>query len=195
MKKLTLPLCLLLTLCLADRAPAAAPATGYRFDGTMSRQVLDNYLSRAISMEGLLNGRGDLDDDLRMLKETGAKFIGRSLCLWGGEADFQRNLERAKQLIPKVHTADPDMILQACVFEIVTTQVETVPVPSWAFEAFGQPVERRNFRYAEMIYPQGQRRDWGRGGSVPDISRPETKLWFYCQAVSYIDLGIEAIHF
>ncbi|MFI5461039.1 MAG: hypothetical protein ACHRXM_37000 [Isosphaerales bacterium] len=46
----------------------------------MSQDVLDNYLCRAISTEGLLNGRGDLDDDIRMLKSTGAKYIGRSLC-------------------------------------------------------------------------------------------------------------------
>jgi hypothetical protein len=37
----------------------------YHFDGTMSRTVQENYLSRAISMEGLLNGRGDLDDNIR----------------------------------------------------------------------------------------------------------------------------------
>ena len=108
-------------------ARADSKSDAYRFDGTMSREVLDNYLSRAISMEGLLNGRGDLDDNIRMLKSIGAKFIGRSLCLWGGEANLLRNLERAKQQIPKVHAADPEMILQACVFEIVTAQVEQVP--------------------------------------------------------------------
>jgi len=46
-----------------------------------------------------------------------------------------------------------------------------------------------------MIYPEGRRRDWGPNASVPDVSRTETKLWFYFQAASYIDLGIEAIHF
>jgi len=85
----------------------------YRFDGTMSRAVLGTYLSRAISMEGLLNGRGDLGDNIRMLKATGAKFIGRGLCLWTGEANLLRNLKRAKEQLPKVHAADPDMILQA----------------------------------------------------------------------------------
>ncbi len=35
---------------------------------------------------------------------------------------------------------------------------------------------------------------WGKSG-VPDISRPETKLLFYFLAASYIDLGIEGIHF
>jgi hypothetical protein len=123
----------------------------YHFDGTISREVLDNYLSRSISMEGLLNGRGDLDDNIRMLKSTGAKFIGRSLCLWGGEGNLVRNLERAKQQLPKVHQADPEMILQACIFEIVTAQVDQVPVPDWAFVALGQPVEKRDFRYADML--------------------------------------------
>jgi hypothetical protein len=168
----------------------------YRFDGTISREVLEHYLSRSISMEGLLNGRGDLDDNIRMLKETGAKFIGRALCLWGGEADLLRNLERARTQVPRNHAADPEMVLQACIFEIVTTQVERIPVPGWAFVALGRPVEARNFRYADMLYPDGRRVDqWRRGQSVPDVSRPETKLWFYFLAASYIDLGIEALHF
>jgi hypothetical protein len=60
----------------------------------------------------------------------------------------------------------------------------------------GRPVETRNFRYADMLYPDGRRRNqWGRNSSVPDVSRPETKLWFMFLAASYIDLGIEAIHF
>lgn len=177
-------------------AKIASKPRNYRFDKKISREVLENYLTRSISMEGLLNGRGDLEDNIRMLKSTGAKFIGRSLCLWAGEANLLRNLQRAKVQIPRVHAADPEMILQACVFEIVTTQVEQIPVPDWAFKAMGQPVEKRNFRYADMLSLDGRRHNqWGRGSSVPDVSRPETKLWFYFLAASYIDLGIEAIHF
>ena len=37
-------------------------------------------------------------------------------------------------------------------------------------------------------------RSWGRMGGVPDVSQPETQLWFYFLAVSYIDLGFEGIH-
>jgi hypothetical protein len=174
--------------------PANLPPGGYEFDGTISRKVLENYLSRAITMEGLLNGRGDLNDNIRMLKSSGAKFIGRSICLWGGESNLLRNFERAKQQAPVVHAADPKMILEACIFEIVSRQVEQVPVPSWAFEALGRPVETRNFRYADIIYPEGQGRKWGTNAAVPDVSKPETKLWFYFLARSYIDLGFEAIH-
>lgn len=178
-----------------DPLPAAPRSGRYGFDRAISREALENYLSRAISMEGLLNGRGDLNDNVRMLTSIGAKFIGRSLCLWAGEANFLSNLERAKRQASVVLAADPEMLLQACVFEIVTSQVDTVPAPDWVFAAFGREAERRNFRFADMIYPEGQRRDWGKDASVPDISRPETQLWFFYQATSYIDLGFEAIHF
>jgi hypothetical protein len=88
------------------------------------------------------------------------------------------------------------MILQACIFESVSKQVEHVPIPDWAFTALGPPVEKRNFRYADMLYPDGRRRNqWRRNSSVPDVSQPETKLWFYFLAASFIDLGFEAVHF
>jgi hypothetical protein len=167
----------------------------YKFSRTISREVLQNYLSRAISMEGLLNGRGDFADNVRMLRHIGAKYIGRSICLWGGEAKLLDNFQRARRLRPQVHAADQDMILEACIFEIVTTQVEQVPVPDWAFIALGLPPETRNFRYDAMLYPLPQRtRSWGSNGGVPDVSQTETQLWFYFLAASYIDLGFEGLH-
>ncbi len=174
----------------------AAEDIVYRFDKIISREVLENYLSRAISMEGMFNGRGDLEDNIRMLKGTGAKFIGRSLCLWGGEGKLLGNLDRAREQILKARSIGDELIFQACIFEIVSAQVDEVPVPDWAFKALGQPGGKRNFRYADMLYPDGRRKDqWGNGASVPDVSQPETQLWFYFLAASYIDIGIEAIHF
>jgi hypothetical protein len=176
--------------------PAAGQARDYRFDGRISPPVLSNYLSRAMTVLDLLTEKGDLADNLRMLRATGVKFAGRSVYLWGSEADLPRRLELARKNSAKVRQADPDIILQAGIFEIVTRQVERLAVPDWAFTALGRPVERRNFRYKEMIYADGRMRDpWGRDASVPDVSRPETKLWFYYLAVSYLDAGIEAFHF
>ena len=111
----------------------------------ISRQVLDNYLSRSISIEGLLNDKGDLSDNIRMLKDTGAKYIRRSICFWGGEANLLQNFERARTQIPQVRAADPEMLLEACIFEIVTTGVEQVPVQDWCLYGLaGLPVEKRN---------------------------------------------------
>jgi hypothetical protein len=168
----------------------------YWFRKSISRPVLERFLSRAITMEGLLNGKGDLADNIRMLQDVGAKYIGRSICLWGGEGRLLQNLERARQQFPQVRAIGDEVIFEACIFEIVTKQVDEIPVPAWVFVALKQPVETRNFSYTEMLYAQGTRvNQWGEGSSVPDVSRMETKLWFYFLAVSYIEIGFEAIHF
>jgi hypothetical protein len=167
----------------------------YKFNGTISRNVLENYLDRSITMQSLLIGKGDFNDNLRLIKNTGSKFIGRSVCQWGEEADIPKNLQQEKQLATKVHESDPDIILQACIFEIVTNQVNQLAIPEWAFTALGAPAEKRNFKYEAMLYPDGKfKNQWGKG-SVPDISQLETKLYFYYLAVSYINIGIEGIHF
>ena len=57
--------------------------------------------------------------------------------------------------MPKAAPPISILILQACVFEIVSMQVEEVPVPEWVFAAFGQPVEKRNFRDAEITASRG----------------------------------------
>jgi hypothetical protein len=195
-----LALSLLGLLCANPFAPAAETNSvsrpgGFEFDRIISRQTLDNYLSRSITMEGVLHGRGDLDDNIRMIKQIGAKYIGRALCLWNAENDFTNNLQRAREAVPRVRAADPDIVLEACVFETVTPKINQIAIPDWVFTAFGLPVERRNFRFDDIIYPEGQRRAMGRGAQVPDESRLETQLWFYYQAVSYIDAGCEGIHF
>jgi hypothetical protein len=187
--------------CFAARMPGANAPNKFKFEKTVSRQTLENYLSRAITEQDLLLNRGNFDDNLRMLKTVGAKFIGRSICLWGRESKLLENLALAKQRAQDVHRADPDMILQACIFEIVTKQVEKVPVPAWAFTAFGLPVTKRNFRYEDMLFADGRYNDlwrkdasWRQDSSVPDVSRPETQLYFYFLGVSFIDAGCEAIH-
>jgi xylan 1,4-beta-xylosidase len=46
-----------------------------------------------------------------------------------------------------------------------------------------------------MLYPDGRFKDhWRKGNSVPDVSRLETKLYFYFLGASYINVGCEAIH-
>lgn len=189
---------LALGLVLAARAGSLPGRTSgpYGFDGKVSRTVLENYLSRAITIQGLLTRQDDFEDNLRMIRHIGAKFIGRSVCQWGGEDRLLDNFAIEKKLIPQVHRADPDIILEACIFEIVTSKVDQVAIPAWAFAAFGLKTEKRNFRYENMLFTDGRFHDqWGSGASVPDVSRPETQLWFYYLARNYIDMGIEAIHF
>ena len=47
-----------------------------------------------------------------------------------------------------------------------------------------------------MLYPFGHRHNhWSKGSSVPDMSRLETRMWFFYVAKRWIDMGVEAIHF
>ena len=82
--------CLLACCCL----PVKAQNSDYHFDGQgISREVLENYLDRSITMVYLLmpdkpEGRRVYNyhaDDMRMVKNLGAKFIGRAIYRWGGE--------------------------------------------------------------------------------------------------------------
>jgi len=137
-------------VCFADSNSTGRPG-GFQFDGKICRQVLENYLSRSICVEGLLNGRGPLTDDIRMITNCGAKYVARALCLWGAENDFLANIKRAREVVPQVLAADPEIVLEACVFEIVGPKVSQIAIPDWVFKDLGQTIEQRNFRYEDMI--------------------------------------------
>ena len=177
----------------------------FQFDALISRQVLENYLNRSISFAELLhddlekprNRRGvDPRDHIRLILSSKAKFVGRALLLWGQERFLPDLLRTAKPYAEALHKADPQIILQGATFEIVSPGVESIPVQAKVFAGFGLPYQHRNFRYRDMLYADGRFVNyWGRSSSVPDMSRLETRMWFYFLAQSYIDVGIEAIHF
>lgn len=170
----------------------------YFFDGKPAPEVLDRYLDRAVTMAGLMSDEyPDKDADIDFIVETGARFVGRAIVMWGGETRIvdQDWLARARAVAEKVHEASPDVILQGCCFEIVTGLVNEIPVPAWAFEALGLPVEERNFNRDAMLFPDGKyARVWGSENSVPDIRQKETQLWYMTLIGNYVDLGCEAVH-
>lgn len=195
---------LLVSVCIISNMGIAETARrDYRFNGSISRVVLDNYLSRATTYCELLTPEGTrerpkcpLEEGIRFLTNTGAKFVGRSIYMWGGESRLPELLKQGKAAAEKVHQADADILLQACAFEIATSEVATLAIPEWVFAAFGLRPEQRNFNLDAMRYPPNQYHDtWGRDTSIiPDISRQETQMWFFYLIASYIDIGVEAIH-
>jgi len=187
-------------LCLAPLA-----AQDFHFDHDISKPVLENYLSRAMTFSQLLQDdlnqprdkRGeDPRDNIRFILNTHAKFLGRTLMMWGNEKDLPHLLKNAKPFAEAIHKADPDIILEAGEFEIITPDVETLTVPKSVLAEFGQPVVDRKFIYKNMLFPEGTAPHHdGTTAAVPDITQVESQMWFYFLAASYIDVGIEAIHF
>ena len=196
---------LLLVWCLLSHV-AAEEKNDYRFDGKgISRNVLENYLERSVTMAFYLvpekpEGRRVYPfhaDDVRFIKNIGAKFIGRAIYRWGGESrlNSEEFWSTAKTLIEAVHAHDSDAVFQGCLFEIITEDVNKVKIPAWVFEDLGMPVENRSFFYKAMLNAKGKFVDhWRKGSSVPDVSTMETQLWFYYLAGAYMKIGCEAFH-
>lgn len=197
----------------ATSMDVSAANTQFTFRNSMSKEVLRSYASRAVTHAGLCIENMDVDpafeDDVRMLRRIGAKYIGRAAYYsWGGNmsaADIEKHYKIAKERADAVHQQDPEMILQAGVFEIAYQgTVNATKIPAYVFEAFGQPVENRNFRYEDVVYPRGTKDKngtdtgigcWGNAASgVPNIKSLETQMYFYYQITRYIDAGYEAFH-
>ena len=171
----------------------------FTFDGNISREVLENYLSRSVTAAGLYESK-TLEDDLRAIREMGVKFLGRASGIWYMTMDDEEHFRLSKELADKVHAQDPEMILQSCVFEWITRRMETVEIPDYVFEAFGMEPEHRCFCLDDALFTDessgftSRREDPAKDGGIPDLSRQEARLWFYYRATRYIDCGYEALH-
>ena len=190
-----------LTSCTPVSHYTSSEKSPYYFNGPMPRRVLEKYLSRAVTHAGLCSSYKDpttpfLNDDIRMLVNIGAKFAGRTGLIWLTPRSDEEHFKVAERNAAKVHKADPEMILQAAIFEIVEKKINRWKVPAWVFEEFALEPEERNFRYEDMLSKNGKYHNhWGKDASVPDMTRLETQMWFYYRARRYIDSGFEAIHF
>ncbi|MBQ8159778.1 MAG: hypothetical protein IJ083_03420 [Clostridia bacterium] len=169
----------------------------FTFDGNLTRDVLENYLSRAATASGLIDS-DTLEDDLRVIGRLGIKFLGRASGIWYMTEDDDQHFERSKRLAERVHLQDPEIIMQSCVFEIVVQRMEEVPIPPYVFEAFGKAPEKRCFRWRDAVMEgfvdEREERDPGKRGGMPDLMRDEARMWFYYRATRYIDCGYEALH-
>ena len=111
----------------------------YTFDGTISREVLENYLDRSVTMAFFLvtgipeHGREYpyREDNIRLIRNIGAKFIGRALYRWGGESRLNEPQfwVDAKEIMKQVHVFDPEIVFQGCLFEMISRDVENVGIP------------------------------------------------------------------
>jgi hypothetical protein len=130
--------------------------------------------------------------------QVGATFAGRVAFIWGSETSITSRAAVLAANTAVAFKALPSLIVEACVFEIITSQVDNVPVPPYVFNAFDldAPAAARNFSYAAMLYADGTLVDhWGRNKSVPDWSQLETRMWFYYASDLYMSAGAESLHF
>lgn len=171
----------------------------FTFDGMIEKEVLENYLSRSVTAANLY-ATTTLEDDLRVIKRLNIKFLGRASGIWYMEQDDEEHFAQSAYLAKRVHEQDPEIILQACIFEMITQNIETVRIPDHVQSAFGLEPEERCFRLADTLFEKeptdfvNLREDKSKSGGIPDLNRLETRMWFYYRATRYIDCGYEAFH-
>ncbi len=196
---------IILWLCECAQAQGHKQKTYELSKNGISEASLNNYLSRAVTMAEFLTvdpynidgSQSKKNDDIRLIHNIGAKFIGRAIYRWCKESSFNQPqfLSEAAKLIKKVHLKDPEIIFQAAVFEAVSTEVNELDIPAWVFQALDRKPEQRKFSYLDMLNSQGKLvNQWGPGKSVPDITHPETQLWFMFLSGTYLNLGCESLH-
>ena len=138
MKRLYIALVLIATFHNAfSKEKKSVENKDYQFDGIISREVLENYLARSSTFGSLLHLT--LEDDLRMIKNTGVKFAGRAIWMWGGESKIDELVRVGEPFAKRIHEIDPDIILQGAIFEVVTKDINNVAIPESVFEEFGVP--------------------------------------------------------
>ncbi|HQK74063.1 MAG TPA: hypothetical protein PL044_09885 [Clostridiales bacterium] len=167
-----------------------------RYFDSLSETQLNAVLDRAVS-HFYFHSMDEryLAASKKFVLETGAKYIARANTMWVMYSTDAALIARQAAVIADVHASDPEIIFEACIFETVYTSVEEIPIPAYVFEAFGLKPENRCFDYESMIFKNGKYVDqWCPGGSVPDITRIETQMFFYYRATLFIDAGFEALH-
>lgn len=177
----------------------AAPLVA--MDGAVPGVEVDRGLDRAITLSSCLQlfpwARAQWQANLELISDLQPALIGRAALVWGWEAIMLRSMSGLARRVEQIHAVAPDAVLQGCIFEFVSPDVERVAVPPHVQRAFGLEPVARNYEYEAMLPQEGppqQAPGWDDGGAVPDITRLETRLWFYHLATLYLDAGLEAIH-
>lgn len=193
-------------------------AQNYIFKDKMSREVLESYLSRAITMQGLTDqifckpgvpcagyDTAAYRANIAMLENVDAHFIGRTCGIWGSESLIAWGyFKYVSTMVQDIRTlyeskAKVQPIIQAGMFEYVSDNVNKVQFNKQTSLVYNEPIRNFNFKamaYADFPSNKAHQTSWSSSNEVvPDISKKETQMWFYFLATSYIDCGIEALHF
>ena len=168
----------------------------YSSNGSMSQEVLENFLDRAITMQTLVEldhspyapTPTEFNEDIDLIGNVGAKFVGRLAYWWGhtysGSLGHEAYLQKASLAVSQIKSNDPDVICQAAIFENVGDLVNHIEIPDHVWNTYGYYGNNipngGKLKYIDMLYPGIKYHNrWGSGFSVPDISREATQIWFY----------------
>lgn len=167
----------------------------FSFDGSISFEVLNNYLSRSMSYCLFADDTATMDEGLRAMLNTGAKYIMRSITEWAPSLAGEGHYEYYAEWLSKAHDIDPEIIFEAGIFETTGPNIDGIAIPKHVCDAFGVKYTGRSFNHELTLHSDNYgRKRWNEKLHVPDITKLETQMFIYYKACRYIDMGIESLH-
>ena len=181
--------------------------------GVVTEARLRYYLSRAMTLQGAVEVPAAVRYQLlSWAARLGTRFAGRVGGFWmtpGSDADEQAWYDSTRQAATLLRRAQPEIVVQGAIYEIVYSGANNLTVPNRIRAEFGEDtlqLRKRRFKLLDMMYPgyfsatnsapyRLEASPPGISPGVPDMSRPETQMWFYFCARRQIDAGCEALHF
>lgn len=181
--------------------------------GSVSEAQLRYYLSRPMTLQGAVEVPAAVRYQLLpWAGRVGTRFAGRVGGFWmtpGSDADEQAWCDSTRRAVALLHGIQPEMVVQGAIYEIVYSGANNLLVPNRIRAEFGEDtlkLSKRRFKLVDMMYPDYfsatnaahyrlEDNPPGISPGVPDMSRPETQMWFYFCARRQIDAGCEALHF
>lgn len=173
------------------------PEDQYYFCESISQNTLHLYLQKAASFGYVTAGIIDEEEfnkDIEMLQSLKPKWLGRVAGEWfAGENDSQE-FSNASYIAGRIHNeVDASIILQAGIYEHLDRRISgnsdwKITIPDSVFSLFSDTPYigyTGFFEFINMAYP---------GSDIPDMSKPETQMWFYYRSIQYINAGYESLH-
>ncbi len=199
---------------LAQADKASLPEPEIAENGRPVPAMLDRYLSRAVMLALFTDHveRPGYSSQLELIRKLKPAYLSRIAGSWGlPETDLlpggklfnstRKVIDDVRQMYREDSVAMP--MIEAGIFEAITTDVDRIPIPEWVLLAFAddpevKQIKRRRgkaayFNAASMRntgHPNWSEHTW-----VPDINRIHTRLWFYYLSTIFIDMGCHSIHF
>jgi hypothetical protein len=240
MKRFLLPLVVLIILSAKVCAQCQAPEfyNAYPSNGLDCMGGMEQYLSRTLSMidlnhevrNDMLNGTNVAHSYVAAAADLDALYLSRVSFIYGYEYDADVATHNnpgdwgpgAQRVVQDIRTEYNNRglrepIIEAAIFEHITTNVNGVPIPAWVISefdgtasgsiadpdyiaAFNSPtvwnhVAPATFDYNKICYTSVPAplilSDYL---TAPDITRVMARMWFYYLARTYIDWGYKALH-
>jgi hypothetical protein len=200
--------------CALARSVHAGP-WDFQRQSDLTKEKIEAFLTRAVVHFETLSFRnfdaGEWERTKQFLKKTQAKFIHGAELSWGRSYSDGSYWDKCKERIADLHATPGlgDVIVEGFIAEHIGSNADETLIPDWLWKEMealkltaGRKPSPRDaggrhyFHYENFFRPGWPHIDrWAPGQSVPDITQPETKLYFRYMLKEHIDAGFEAIWF